>query len=56
MEEGLLIAGRPHLLRRALQDAGGDLPRAAEALGLTVRVLAQRLRDAGVPLEDEGTP
>jgi len=56
MEEHLLIAGRPHLLRRALQDAGGDLPRAAEALGLTVRVLAQRLRDAGVPLEDEDTP
>lgn len=56
MEQALLNAGRPHLLRRALQDAGGDLPRAAEALGLTVRVLAQRLRDAGVPLEDEGTP
>lgn len=56
MEQGLLNAGRPHLLRRALQDAGGDLPRAAEGLGITVRVLAQRLRDAGVPLEDEGTP
>lgn len=56
MEQGLLNAGRPHLLRRALRDAGGDLPRTAEALGLTVRVLAQRLRDAGVPLEDEGTP
>ena len=56
MEQALLNAGRPHLLRRALQDAGGDIPKAAEALGLTVRVLAQRLRDAGVPLEDEGTP
>ncbi len=56
MEQSLLAAGRPHLLRRALQDAGGDLPRAAEALGLTVRMLAQRLRDAGIPLEDEGTP
>lgn len=55
MEQDLLAAGRPHLLRRALLDAGGDLPKAAEALGLTVRVLAQRLRDAGIPLEDEGT-
>jgi len=56
MESALVAAGRPHLLRRALVDAGGDLPKAAEALGLTVRVLAQRLRDAGIPLEDEGTP
>ncbi len=56
MEQALLNAGRPHLLRRALLDAGGDLPKAAEALGLTVRTLAQRLRDAGVPLEDEGSP
>jgi DNA-binding NtrC family response regulator len=56
MEQTLLIAARPHLLRRALQDAGGDLPKAADSLGLTLRVLAQRLRDAGVPLEDEGTP
>ncbi len=56
MEQALAGSGRPHLLRRALFDAGGDLPQAAEALGLTVRVLAQRLRDAGIPLEDEGTP
>ncbi|HTL98870.1 MAG TPA: response regulator [Holophagaceae bacterium] len=56
MEQALIHAGRAHLLRRALQDAGGDLPRTAESLGLTVRVLAQRLRDAGIPLEDEGTP
>ena len=40
------------LLRRQLGDAGGDLPRAAEALGLTVRTLAQRLRDHGISLED----
>ncbi len=40
------------LLRRALGEAGGDLPRAAEALGVTLRTLAQRLRDHGIPLED----
>jgi DNA-binding NtrC family response regulator len=56
MEQALLQAARPHLLRRALGEAGGDLPKAAESLGLTVRVLAQRLRDAGIPLEDEGSP
>lgn len=56
MEASLLQAARPQLLRRALQDAGGALPAAAEALGLTVRSLAQRLREAGIPLEDEGTP
>ncbi len=56
MEQALAASGRAHLLRRALLDAGGDLPKAADALGLTVRVLAQRLRDAGIPLEDEGTP
>lgn len=39
------------LLRRALERAGGDLPRAAEALELTVRVLGQRLRDHGIPIE-----
>ena len=40
------------LLRRALLDAGGDLPQAADALELTVRTLAQRLRDHGISLED----
>ena len=40
------------LLRQALTEAAGDLPRAAEALALTVRTLAQRLRDHGIPLED----
>lgn len=42
------------LLRRALAQAGGDLPRAAEGLGLSVRSLGQRLRDQGIPLEDDG--
>ena len=44
------------LLRRALARADGDLPRAAEELGLTLRSLAQRLRDHGIPLEDRGGP
>jgi DNA-binding NtrC family response regulator len=44
------------LLRRALAQAEGDLPRAAERLGLTLRSLAQRLRDHGIPLEDRGSP
>jgi DNA-binding NtrC family response regulator len=40
------------LLRRALARAAGDLPRAAEGLGLTLRTLALRLREHGIPLED----
>jgi len=40
------------LLLRAMSEAAGDLPRAAETLGLTVRTLAQRLRDHAIPLED----
>jgi DNA-binding NtrC family response regulator len=43
------------LLERALAEAGGDLPKAAKTLGLTVRTLAQRLRDHGIPLEDRGS-
>lgn len=41
------------LLRRALAGAAGDLPRAAEGLGLTLRTLALRLREHGIPLEDD---
>ena len=44
------------LLGRALREAQGDLLRAAEGLGLTPRVMAQRLRDHGIPLEDGGWP
>ncbi len=44
------------LLRRALAEAAGELPQAAEALGLSVRTLAQRLRDHGIPLEDRESP
>ena len=43
-------------LQRQLNEARGDLPRAAEALGLTVRTLAQRLRDHGISLEDGEGP
>lgn len=39
------------LLQRALERAGGDLPKAAEGLGLTVRVFGQRLKDHGIRLE-----
>ncbi|HEY3400417.1 MAG TPA: response regulator [Geothrix sp.] len=45
-------AAEAQLLRRALAQAGGDLPKAAESLALTLRSLAQRLRDHGIPLED----
>lgn len=44
------------LLQRQLAKDRGDLPRAAEALGLTVRTLAQRLRDHGISLEDGAGP
>ena len=43
------------LVRKALAQAAGDLPQAAEALGLSPRSLAQRLRDHGIPLEDRGS-
>ena len=44
------------LLQRALTQAEGDLPLAAESLGLTIRTLAQRLRDHGIPLDDRESP
>ncbi len=59
LETMLKAVGREaegQLLARGLRDAGGDLPRAAERLGLTPRALAQRLRDHGIPLEDEAWP
>lgn len=52
MLKGTARSAEGQLLRRALAEAGGRLPRAAEALGLTPRALAQRLRDHGIPLED----
>jgi DNA-binding NtrC family response regulator len=58
LEAMLKAVGRSaeaQLLNRALAGAAGDLPRAAEGLGLTVRTLAQRLRDHGIPLEDRGS-
>lgn len=41
------------LLRRALQAHEGDAVRAAAALGLTARTLAQRLREHRISLEDQ---
>jgi DNA-binding NtrC family response regulator len=45
-------AAEAQLLRRALAAAAGDLPLAAEGLGVTLRTLALRLREHGIPLED----
>jgi DNA-binding NtrC family response regulator len=47
-------SAEPQLLQRALAEYHGVLPRVAEALGLTVRTLALRLRDHSIPLEDRG--
>ena len=44
------------LLQRALLQARGSLPRTAEHLGVSLRVLAQRLREHGIPLEDGSSP
>ncbi|WLT32968.1 sigma-54 dependent transcriptional regulator [Geothrix sp. PMB-07] len=49
-------AAESQLLQRALGEAGGDLTKAAEKLGLTLRTLAQRLRDHAIPLEDGDSP
>lgn len=49
-----LHALEAQVLRRALAEAGGDLPRAAAALEVTARTLGQRLRDHAIPLEDDG--
>lgn len=55
MLKAITRSAEVQLLRRALAQTGGDLPQAAERLGLTVRGLAQRLRDHGIPLEDRGS-
>jgi DNA-binding NtrC family response regulator len=55
LEDMMRAVGRaaaPALLRRALETHDGDVARAAEALGLTVRVLASRLREHGISLEN----
>jgi DNA-binding NtrC family response regulator len=57
MLKGVAHGAESQLLKRAMAEAAGDLPRAAESLGLTVRTLAQRLRDHAIPLEDgDGSP
>ena len=55
MLKAVTRSAEAHLLRRYLAEAAGELPQAAEALGLSVRTLAQRLRDHGIPLEDRGS-
>jgi DNA-binding NtrC family response regulator len=52
MLKTVVRSAEAQLLQRALADAAGELPRAAENLGLTVRTLAQRLREHGISLED----
>jgi DNA-binding NtrC family response regulator len=55
LDEMLRAVGRnaaPALLARAMARHGGDLTEAAASLGLTVRVLASRLREHGISLED----
>jgi DNA-binding NtrC family response regulator len=51
MQKAVARSAEAQLLQRSLAEAQGDLPRAAGALGLTLRTLAQRLRDHGIPLE-----
>ncbi len=53
MQKAVARAAEPRLFRRALERAGGDLAKAAESLGLTARILGQRLKEHGIPL-DEG--
>jgi DNA-binding NtrC family response regulator len=55
MLKAVARSAEAQLLLRALAVAAGDLPRTAENLGLTVRTLAQRLRDHGIPLEDRSS-
>ena len=56
MLKALTRSAEAQLLQRALAEAHGDLPRLAEQLGLTVRTLALRLREHGIPLEDCESP
>lgn len=55
LEDMVRAVGRsaaPALLKRALEAHGGDVSGAAASLGLTVRVLASRLREHGISLEN----
>jgi len=45
-------AAEEQLLRRALQRGGRDLGRTAASLGISIRTLAQRLREHQISLED----
>jgi two-component system, NtrC family, response regulator AtoC len=52
MLKSVVRSAEAQLLRRALAEAAGELPRTAETLGLSIRTLAQRLREHGISLED----
>lgn len=52
MQSIIAKAAEEQLLRRALQSHDQDATRAAAALGLTTRTLAQRLREHRISLED----
>jgi DNA-binding NtrC family response regulator len=52
MQKAVARLAEPRLFRRALERAGGDLGKAADSLGLTPRVLGQRLKEHGIPLEE----
>ncbi len=54
MLKAVVHSAEAQLLRRALAQAAGEPPQAAAFLGLTVRTLALRLREHGIPLEDGG--
>jgi len=45
-------AAEEQLLRRALQREARDLGRTAASLGISIRTLAQRLREHQISLED----
>jgi DNA-binding NtrC family response regulator len=51
--EAVRLGAEAEILGRTLRDQGFDLPATAQALGLTPRALAQRLREHRIPIEDE---
>ncbi len=52
MQAQVESAAEEQLLRRALGHGGGDLARTATSLGISIRTLAQRLREHRISLED----
>jgi DNA-binding NtrC family response regulator len=52
MQKAIQQSAEAQLLRRALREKAGDMNAVAESLGLTLRVLGQRLKEHGIALED----